>query len=68
MKLTLCPEMHSYMIEYTIGKERVISYLDYKAKSDEYINWVDFHKRSIRDRTIDIYINKPYDDTITDNT
>lgn len=44
---------HSYKIEYVIGLEKVISYLDFKCSSDEYDKWVEFHIKSIRERLID---------------
>lgn len=45
---------HSYKMEYHIGYEHIISYLDFRSNQDEYDKWVNRHKEFIRIRLLEI--------------
>lgn len=48
---------HSYRITYVVGNEKIVSYLDFSCSVNEYNNWVERHKKYIRERLIEYFIS-----------
>lgn len=45
---------HSYKIQYVVGKEMIVSYLDFSCSVKEYNDWLERHKIYIREMAISI--------------
>ena len=45
---------HSYKITYVVGKEMIVSYLDFTSSQEEYEEWIMRHTSYIRSRVLDI--------------
>ena len=45
---------HSYKITYVVGKEMIVSYLDFTSSLEEYEEWIMRHTSYIRSRVLDI--------------
>jgi len=47
---------NAYRMEYRIGAERIVSYLDINASNEEYNNWKLEHKLFIRQKLLNILV------------
>lgn len=45
---------HSYKITYVVGKEMIVSYLDFTSSQEEYEEWIMRHTSYIRSKVLDI--------------
>ena len=54
MKITTDYMANAYRMEYRVGPEKIISYLDINSSVEEYNNWKMEHKLFIRQKILNI--------------